>query len=75
MNHHRRGAVRWDIVRRIVPGTLIGTFLGSCVASKMSTAFLSVLFVSFLYYVAIQMLIDREPAPSDNYRAGWECPE
>jgi uncharacterized protein len=64
MSHHRRGAVRWDIVRRIVPGTLIGTFLGSCVASKLSTAFLSILFVGFLYYVAIQMLIDREPAPS-----------
>ncbi len=64
MSHHRRGAVRWDIVRRIVPGTLIGTFLGSCVASKLSTAFLSILFVGFLYYVAIQMLIDRKPAPS-----------
>jgi uncharacterized protein len=64
MSHHRRGAVRWDIVWSIVPGTLIGTFLGSCVASKMSTAFLSVLFVCFLYYVAVQMLLDRKPKPS-----------
>lgn len=64
LGHHRRGAVRWDIVRNIVPGTIIGTFLGSCVASRMPTAFLSILFVAFLYYVAIQMLVDRKQRPS-----------
>lgn len=64
MGHHRKGAVRWDIVRRIVPGTLIGTFLGSCVAARVPTAFLSVLFVAFLYYVSLQMLMDRKPKPS-----------
>lgn len=64
MGHHRRGAVHWDIVRNIVPGTIIGTFLGSCVASRMPTAFLSALFVAFLYYVAVQMLVDRKPKSS-----------
>lgn len=62
--HNRLGAVRWDIFWRIVPGILVGTFLGSCVASKMSTAFLSIFFVIFLYYVAFQMLLDRKPNPS-----------
>jgi uncharacterized protein len=64
MAHHRVGAVRWDIVRRIVPGILVGTFLGSCVAARMSTRFLSVFFVVFLYYVALQMILDRRPNPS-----------
>jgi uncharacterized membrane protein YfcA len=64
LGHHRRGAVRWDIVRNIVPGTIIGTFLGSCVASRMPTAFLSILFVAFLYYIAIQMLLNRKSRPS-----------
>lgn len=64
MSHHRRGAVRWDIVWSIGPGTLIGTFLGSCVASKLSTALLSAIFVAFLYYVSIQMLLDRKPKAS-----------
>gem|GEM_PF-4554269 len=71
MGHHRRGAVRWDIVRSIVPGTLIGTFLGSCVASKMPTAFLSVLFVGFLYYVSVRMLVDRKPKPSRQLPGRW----
>jgi len=62
--HHRRGAVRWIVVRRIVLGILLGTFLGSCIAARMSTDFLKGFFVIFLYYVAIQMLVNKKPKPS-----------
>lgn len=62
--HHRQGAVRWTIVRRIVPGILLGTFLGSCIASRLSTGFLKVFFVVFLFYVAFQMALDKKPKPS-----------
>ncbi len=62
--HHRRGAVQWLVVRRIVPGILVGTFLGTCVAARLSSNFLKVFFVVFLYYVAVQMLIDKKPKPS-----------
>ena len=59
--HHQRGAVQWVVVRRIVPGILVGTFLGSCLAARMSTGFLKVFFVLFLYYVGTQMLLNRKP--------------
>ncbi|NLI82414.1 MAG: sulfite exporter TauE/SafE family protein [Deltaproteobacteria bacterium] len=62
--HHRRGAVQWDVVRSIVPGILLGTFLGSCVASRLSTGFLKVFFVVFLYYVALQLFLNKKPKPS-----------
>ena len=62
--HHKRGAVQWVVVRRIVPGILLGTFLGTCVAARLSNNFLKVFFVLFLYYVAGQMLIDKKPKPS-----------
>ncbi len=62
--HHRRGAVHWDVVRRIVLGILIGTFLGSCFAARMSTNFLKGFFVVFLYYVAVQMIGNKKPKPS-----------
>ncbi len=68
--HHRRGAVEWRVVRRIVPGVLLGTFLGSCVAARLSTGFLKVFFVVFLFYVASQMLVDRKPKPSREF-PGW----
>lgn len=59
--HHRRGAVVWPIVKGITPGILVGTFLGSCVAARLSTGFLKGFFVAFLYYVSIQMLLNIKP--------------
>jgi uncharacterized membrane protein YfcA len=61
MAHHRRGAVHWEVVRKIVAGILTGTFLGSCFASSLSTNFLKVFFVIFLYFVATQLLLGRKP--------------
>ncbi|MDK9706004.1 MAG: sulfite exporter TauE/SafE family protein [Desulforhopalus sp.] len=61
MAHHRRGAVRWDVVRKIVVGILVGTFLGSFYASSLSSNFLKVFFVIFLYFVAIQILLGKKP--------------
>lgn len=62
--HHKRGAVNWDIVKRITPGILIGTFGGTWVAAMLSTIFLKVFFACFLYYVAAQMLLNLKPRPA-----------
>ncbi|MDJ0781965.1 MAG: sulfite exporter TauE/SafE family protein [Desulfosarcinaceae bacterium] len=64
MAHHRRGAVHWDVVRRIVVGIFVGTFLGTCIAARLTTDFLKFFFVIFLYYVATQMLTNRKPKAS-----------
>jgi len=64
MAHHKRGAVQWDIVRHIVIGILTGTFLGSCFASRMSTNFLKIFFVVFLYFISSQLLFNRKPRAS-----------
>ncbi len=66
MAHHKRGAVRWEVVRRIVIGIFTGTFLGSCFASAMSTGFLKGFFCIFLYVVATQMLMNKKPKASRN---------
>ncbi len=62
--HHKRGAVHWNVVRKIVIGIFTGTFLGSCIAAVLSTRFLKFFFVIFLYYVAVQMLTNKKPKPS-----------
>lgn len=62
--HHKRGAVHWDIVRKILIGIFTGTFIGSCIAAQLSTRFLKGFFVAFLYYVAVQMLTNKKPKPS-----------
>lgn len=61
--HHARGAVDWSVVRSITPGIMAGTFFGSWVAAQLSTRFLKAFFVIFLYYVAIQMLLNIKPKP------------
>lgn len=62
--HHQRGAVHWLVVRRIVLGILVGTFLGSCLASRMSTNLLKGIFVVFLYYMGFQLLANKKPRPA-----------
>ena len=69
-SHHRHGAVRWDVVRRVTPGILAGTFGGSCIAAVMSTEFLKIFFVVFLFYVSFQMVADKKPNPSRDL-PGW----
>jgi uncharacterized membrane protein YfcA len=62
-SHHRRGAVKWIVVKRIVLGIFVGTFLGTCVAAELSTPILKGFFVVFLYYVGVQMLTGKKPKP------------
>jgi uncharacterized membrane protein YfcA len=64
MAHHRRGAVDWTVVQRIVAGILVGTFLGTYVAAWLSTGALKIFFVIFLYYVCYQMLTGKKPKAS-----------
>ena len=61
--HHLRGAVDWQVVRRISFGIVVGTFGGSWVAAQLSTRFLKGFFVVFLYYIAVQMLLNSKPKP------------
>lgn len=58
--HHGRGAVRWDLVGRLVPGILVGAWLGAAIAGFISGLWLKRLFAVFLVVVAIRMLLPRQ---------------
>lgn len=62
--HHRHGAVRWEVVRSITPGILLGTFGGTFIAAHADTVPLAIFFAIFMAYVATQMLINVKPRPS-----------
>jgi uncharacterized membrane protein YfcA len=62
--HHAHGAVNWVVVRGLTPGIIAGTLGGTMVAAQLSTSFLKVFFVVFLYYVATQMIMNIKPKPS-----------
>jgi uncharacterized membrane protein YfcA len=60
-SHQQRGAVNWDIVNRLAPGVMVGTFAGALVVGYLDAKLLSVLFTAFVYYAATRMLLDRAP--------------
>lgn len=63
--HHRRGAVRWDIVAGIAPGIVLGSLIaGAAAFAVMKGAALAVLFALFVGFSATQMLLDRKPKPT-----------
>jgi uncharacterized membrane protein YfcA len=59
--HHAHGAVDWKIWRDISPGVITGTLMGSVLAAYLTTFFLKVFFVVFLFYVGTQMVLDIKP--------------
>jgi uncharacterized membrane protein YfcA len=63
--HHRRGAVRWDLVRTMAPGIAIGGLAaGAGVFALIKGQSLALLFAGFIGFSAVQMLIDKKPQPT-----------
>jgi uncharacterized protein len=63
--HHRRGAVRWDIVRSMAPGIVVGGLLaGGGVFALLKGNVLAMVFALFVGYSATQMLRGGTPTPT-----------
>lgn len=63
--HHKRGAVRWDIVRGLAPGIVIGGLLaGAGVFAVLKGQWLALVFAAFVGFSATQMLLDKKPKPT-----------
>ena len=61
--HHRRGAVRWDLVKRLAPGIVIAGLASGVIARALPLAFLKVFFLCFMGYVAYQIIFGLKPRP------------
>ncbi|WP_297528788.1 sulfite exporter TauE/SafE family protein [Thiohalobacter sp.] len=66
--HHRRGAVDWALVRRLLAGILLGGLAGAFLAAALPTLTLRRLFGAFEILVALQLLAFRPG------RALWRLP-
>jgi uncharacterized membrane protein YfcA len=62
--HAKRGVVRWDILRQMVPGIVLGTLLGAGVADALPSRQLVVFFLGFMCYSTVQMWLDLKPSPT-----------
>ena len=63
--HHKRGAVRWDIVLRLAPGIVLGAAIASLgVFAVLKGSALALLFAAFISFSATQMLRGNKPQAS-----------
>ena len=63
--HHKRGAVRWDIVKGLAPGIVGGAMVASLgVFALLKGSWLAIFFGLFVGFSATQMFLDKKPAPT-----------
>ena len=60
--HHKRGAVRWDIVKGLAPGIVLGAAVASLgIFALLKGSWLALFFAAFVSFSATQMLLDKKP--------------
>jgi uncharacterized membrane protein YfcA len=60
--HNRLGNVRKDLLPRLIPGILIGTYLGGMLAHLLSEGLLRTVFAAVLVWTGVRYLRTRRPA-------------
>lgn len=58
----QRGAVRWDLVRTMSPGIVIGSLIGSQFASSLPAGWLALVFSLFIAIMSTRMLRQKKPS-------------
>ena len=62
--HHKRGAVRWNIVKGLAPGIVVGAAIASLgIFAVLKGSTLALVFAAFIGFSATQMLLDKKPKP------------
>ena len=60
--HHQRGAVRWDVVKGLAPGIVLGGMIASIgIFSLLKGSWLAIFFSLFVGFSATQMFLDKKP--------------
>lgn len=60
--HHRRGAIRWPLVRSLAGGLVLGAILGAFIADALRGDALIRVFGAFAVLAGLQLILGRNPA-------------
>lgn len=64
-SHQKHNAVRWDIVKGLVPGIILGSLISSIgVFSLFKGSTLAFVFEGFVFFSATQLIFNKKPKPS-----------
>lgn len=70
MAQNRKGAVDWQVVKRMAPGMIFGVLIGSFIAKHISNGALQIFFIVFTVLIALKTLADAKPKPSRSLPGG-----
>jgi uncharacterized membrane protein YfcA len=59
--HHRRGAIRWPLVRALAGGLVLGAILGAVIADALRGEALVRVFGGFAILAGLQLILSRNP--------------
>ncbi len=63
--HHKKKAVRWELVKGLAPGIVMGSLVGSLgIFAFAKGTYLALFFALFVSFSATQMFLDKKPAPT-----------
>jgi uncharacterized membrane protein YfcA len=63
--HNKKGAVRWELVKRLAPGIVVGSLVSSAgMFAIFKGTTLALIFEGFLFFSATQMFINKKPKPT-----------
>lgn len=57
--HSRAGNIHWSLIRPMLPGLILSSFVGACLSHLFSSYWLSIFFVCFLLWIARPLLFSR----------------
>lgn len=61
--HQKRGAIRWDIFKSLIPGVILGGLIGAWIADQLTSTILVLIFVCFLVLISLQLLTAKQSKP------------
>lgn len=62
--HHKKGAVRWDVVKGLTPGIVLGALAASLgVFALLKGTSLALVFAAFVGFSSFQMFRNKQPKP------------
>jgi uncharacterized membrane protein YfcA len=75
--HIKHQAVRWDMVRIVLPGLVLGVIAGALLAHDLPSNFLRIFFCLFLFVIAVRLFLSKnqpEPLPLPARWIMWGTP-
>lgn len=67
--HYRKKAIDTGILKSMAPGIIVGSIIGSMLASSIPSESLQIAFIIFAYFIAIKTLVGFNP------KSSWHLPK